>query len=71
MVYSSRIKKISDATSGSYAFSFGSEGALLFGSAMLWAALNANHYALLNLENTAANVCSPLNQSVIPSISFS
>jgi hypothetical protein len=38
---------------------------------MLWTALNANHYALLNLKNTTTEVCSPLNQSLIPNISLS
>jgi len=65
------LKKALMQLSGSYTFSFGSEGTLLLGSAMLWTALNTNHYALLNLKNTATKVCSSLNQTVIPSISLS
>jgi hypothetical protein len=32
---------------------------------MLWTALNANHYALLNLKNTATKVFSLLNQRIL------
>ena len=60
----SRIKKISDAALlGSYAFGFGSEGALPFRSAVLLAPLHTNHYVLLNFENAATKVCPPLNQT--------
>ncbi len=43
---------------------------LRFRSAVLSAALNANHDAILNLENAATKVCPPLNQPVITAVSL-
>jgi hypothetical protein len=47
---------------GSYTFSFGSERTFWLRFAMFWATFNADHYALLNLEDTPTDVNLPFNQ---------